>query len=88
VDAANTPKRAFDVANVLSDANGNPMNLPGYSATVSIMPEALGIGAGKIDVNGMSADSEVLRITVDVTYDANQHVVLDGYRTRYMPFTQ
>jgi hypothetical protein len=36
----------------------------------------------------MSADSEVLRITVDVTYDANQHVVLDGYRTRYMPTTQ
>jgi MSHA pilin protein MshD len=88
VDAAGTPKQAFDVGNVLSDANGNAMNLQGYSATVAIVPEVLGTGAGAIPVNGTAADNDVLRITVDVAYAAGQHVVLDGYRTRYLPTTQ
>ncbi len=41
--------------------------------------ELNGIGAA-----GASADTDVLRITVEVSYDG-QVLALDGYRTRYAP---
>jgi MSHA pilin protein MshD len=80
VAAPNTAAAAFDVGGVLADANGNALNLNGYSARLTIRPATLGgVGAA-----GTGADTEVLRITVRVDYDG-QFVELDGYRTRYAP---
>jgi MSHA pilin protein MshD len=80
VAAANQATSAFDVGGVLSDANGNSLNLPGYRATVTITPQVLnGVGS-----NGTLADTDVLRIRITVSYDGDQ-LVLDGYRTRYAP---
>lgn len=74
---------AFNYNGKLSDAANNPMNLDGYTASVSVVPEALGDIAG-----GTTADPDVLRITVTVNYDATHSVTLDGYRTRYAPNAQ
>ena len=80
VPAANKPTTAFDLNGQLSDANGNPMPVSGYAASVTITPQVLGgIGAA-----GANADTEVLRIRVTVSYGSEQ-VVLDGFRTRYAP---
>lgn len=80
VDQAGEAKAAFDIGGVLSDANGNPIDAPGYSAFVTIRPAILnGIGD-----NGTNANTDVLRITVEVRYD-NDKLVLDGYRTRFAP---
>jgi len=72
---------AFDnTAGVLADANGNALGVAGYTARLMITPSTLnGIGD-----NGVAADTNVLRITVQVSYDG-QSVTLDGYRTRYAP---
>ncbi|MDL2353622.1 MAG: type II secretion system protein [Pseudomonadota bacterium] len=72
---------AFDVGGVLSDAGGTPMNLPGYTVRLTIVPEALG---GIAPGNTANDVGDVLRISVAVSYD-NQTLVLDGYRTRYAP---
>lgn len=87
VPAANTATAAFDVNGVLADANGNPMNVSGYTARLTITSEALGAGAGMIGAAGTSADTDVLRIRVEVSYDG-QSLALDGYRTRYAPVIQ
>lgn len=81
VDAPGTPKAAFNnAAGKLVDTNGSLIDVSGYSATVTVRPSVLnGIGD-----TGTSADTDVLRITVDVTYDG-QVLALDGYRTRYAP---
>lgn len=81
VDQPGTPKAAFnDAAGKLLDAHGNAMDVAGYAATVTIRPAILnGIGDA-----GSSADTDVLRITVEVSYDG-QTLALDGYRTRYAP---
>lgn len=68
-------------AGVLTDANGDAMNVAGYTATVSVIPESIG---GIPVANTTSADSDVLRIRVEVRYD-QESVVLDAYRTRYAP---
>lgn len=79
-DAAGTAKAAFDVGGVLSDATGDPVGAAGYTAQVTIRPAELnGIGAA-----GASADTDVLRITIDVSY-GGQKLTLDGYRTRFAP---
>lgn len=79
VTASNTPSAAFNVNNALVDTNGGAMPA-GYAATVTITPQALeGVGAA-----GASADTEVLRIRVTVSYDKEQ-IVLDGFRMRYAP---
>eukprot|EP01114_Cavostelium_apophysatum_P006555 TRINITY_DN17925_c0_g1_i1.p1 TRINITY_DN17925_c0_g1~~TRINITY_DN17925_c0_g1_i1.p1 ORF type:complete len:195 (-),score=57.20 TRINITY_DN17925_c0_g1_i1:9-593(-) len=78
--AAGQPTAAFDVGGQLADANGNPMGLSGYTARVTITPQALG-GIGGA---GAAADTEVLRIRVEVSYGSDT-VVLDGFRTRYAP---
>jgi MSHA pilin protein MshD len=75
--------RFYNAANQLADANGNPIGVNGYDATVNIVPETLNGIAG-----GTTADPDVLRITVTVTYDGGQTVSLDGYRTRYAPQIQ
>jgi MSHA pilin protein MshD len=80
VAAPNAAAAAFDVGGVLADANGNALNLAGYSARLTIRPATLG-GAGAA---GNVADTDVLRITVRVDYDG-QFVELDGYRMRYAP---
>lgn len=80
VAAANQASAAFNVNGQLADANGNPMPVGGYTARVTVTPAALGgIGAA-----GTSANTEVLRIRVEVGYGSDK-VVLDGFRTRYAP---
>ncbi|KQQ86422.1 type II secretion system protein [Massilia sp. Leaf139] len=67
-------------ASGLVDALGRSMNLADYSATVAITPDKLG------EINaGTSADSEALRIRIEVSYAGDDPVVLDGYRARYLP---
>jgi MSHA pilin protein MshD len=82
VSASATPVAAFNGGGAsLLDALGRPMDLAGYSATVSIMPDRLGDIAA-----GTGADSEALRIRIVVTYTGGDTpVTLDGYRARYAP---
>jgi MSHA pilin protein MshD len=87
VAAANTPSAAFDVGGVLSDANGNPLRVNGYTARLTITPEPLGPAGGQVGAVGTSADTDVLRIRVEVSYD-EETLVLDGYRSRYAPVIQ
>jgi MSHA pilin protein MshD len=87
VGAANTPTAAFDVNGVLSDANGNALMVNGYTARLTITPEPLGPAGAVIGATGTSADTDVLRIRVEVSYD-DQAVVLDAYRSRYAPAIQ
>jgi MSHA pilin protein MshD len=92
VTASGTATAAFDVNGVLSDANGNPLSLTGYTASVTITPVALGPSGGTVGVDspsagvstGTSADNEALQISVKIGYDG-QTLTLDGYRTRYAP---
>lgn len=68
-----------------TDAAGNSFPA-GYAATVSIVPAALGpAGVLQIAAYATPQNMNVLRITVSVTYDNNNSIVLDGYRTRYAP---
>jgi MSHA pilin protein MshD len=76
---------AFDVGGLLSDATGNSMDVKGYSASLTISPASLGPSSASIGSAGTLADTAVLHITVEVTYDTDQKVVLDGYRARYAP---
>lgn len=81
VSAANKPEPAFDVGGFLSDANGNRIAVEGYTATLTVSPAVLnGIGAA-----GTSANTDVLRITVEISYQGDKVLALDGYRTRYAP---
>jgi MSHA pilin protein MshD len=92
VDAGGVRKAAFDIGGQLSDANGNALNLAGYSAFLTIRPAALGPVGSVVGVDnpgaGVSttstADNEMLRITVRIEYDG-QALELDGYRARYAP---
>jgi MSHA pilin protein MshD len=85
VAAANTLTAAFnDGSGALADANGNALGVTGYAARVRIAPATLGPSGAAIGSAGSAADSEVLRITVQVDYDG-QSLVLEGYRTRYAP---
>jgi MSHA pilin protein MshD len=84
-DYVNAPRvwvAAFDDAGgVLRDANGNRIDVTGYTARLMISPAALG-GVG--NAGDTDANTEVLRITVQVSYDG-QTLTLDGYRARYAP---
>ena len=83
VAAPNQATAAFDAGGQLVDASGNAIPAAGYTARLSITPQALGgIAAG-----GTSADTNVLRIRVEVAY-AGETIVLDAYRTRYAPGPQ
>lgn len=71
---------------VVTDVSGDPMLPAGYRALVTITPVAgFGPAGMQIGTAGASADSDVLRISVDVRYGDNQHIVLERYRTRYAP---
>lgn len=72
-----------DASGNLLDVNGEALGVAGYAASVSVVPADLGDIAG-----GANEDPNVLRITVTVTYDGNQSVSLDGFRTRYAPQVQ
>ncbi|PVX37013.1 MSHA pilin protein MshD [Janthinobacterium sp. 78] len=56
----------------------------GYKVSVTISPDAgLGPADAMLPSDATPVNMNVLRITVTVTYGANQHIVLAGYRTRY-----
>ena len=84
VSAANTAVSAFNVGGALADANGRAMNVTGYTATVTITPEALGPAGIQVGTGGTAADTDMLRIRITVSFD-KQSLVLDGYRARYAP---
>ena len=72
-----------NAAGVLADATGRAMDVAGYSVRLTIQPEKL----NDIGETGCgTANTEVLRITVQVDYDGRT-LVLDGYRTRYAPYS-
>ncbi|TFW30985.1 type IV pilus modification PilV family protein [Massilia horti] len=87
VTAAGTSAAAFDVNGRLSDANGNPIDVNGYTASLTITAVGLGPANAAIGATGTSPDADVLRIRVEVSYDG-QTLVLDGYRARYAPTIQ
>ncbi len=69
----------------ITDAAGNGFP-SGYSATVNIVVDtAFGPAGAQIAAGAAAASQNVLRITVTVSYDSGNSVVLDGYRTRYAP---
>lgn len=80
VAGANQATAAFDAGGVLADASGNPIPASGYTARLTITPQ----GVGGIAASGTSADVDVLRIRVEVSYPG-ETITLDGYRTRYAP---
>jgi MSHA pilin protein MshD len=88
VAAQGVATAAFDNgAGVLVDANGNALGVAGYTARLTISPARVGgIGndPGTPANPANTADTEVLRITVTVSFDG-QSISLDGYRTRYAP---
>jgi MSHA pilin protein MshD len=81
VAAPNTSVAAFDAGGKLLDAAGTDMKVDGYTARLTIVPEALGGIASGYTASDVG---DVLRISVEVKYD-NETLVLDGYRTRYAP---
>ena len=85
VVAGNTPSGAMisSADGAPLDANGNPIDVTGYTVSLTIRPEAL----NNITVSGVTANENVLRITVTVNFDG-QALVLDGYRARYAPNDQ
>jgi MSHA pilin protein MshD len=88
VAAPGVATAAFDnLGGVLVDANGTALGLTGYTARLTISPASLG-GIGNDPANPVypanTADTDVLRITVTVSFDG-QSISLDGYRTRYAP---
>ena len=88
VTAPDTWTNAFNNGTgVLVDANGAPLDVTGYSARLKITPVTLkGIGNALASPPNPAntADTDVLRITVEVSYDG-ETVTLDGYRVRYAP---
>jgi MSHA pilin protein MshD len=82
VSASDLATASFnDGAGKLADALGRPMDVSGYTATVTIAPDAL----GDIVAGTNAADSDALRIRVVVSFDKTESVTLDGYRARYDP---
>lgn len=92
VAAAGTSTAAFDIGGSLRDANGNVLDLAGYTARLTIRPASIGPAGAVVGVadatagvsTASSADNELLRITVRIEYDG-QFLELDGYRARYAP---
>ena len=88
VTAPDTWTTAFNNgAGDLVDANGAKLDVKGYSARLKITPALLGgigndLAAPPNPAN--TADTNVLRISVEVSYDG-ETVTLDGYRVRYAP---
>lgn len=87
VTAYSTPQAAFTNAGALVDAAGLPISVTGsgnYTASLTITPTPLGPPGSIISSDGTPVGTNVLRITVIVSYGSNS-VTLEGYRTRYAP---
>lgn len=82
VGAAGVAMAAFDANGVPVGATGKAIGAEGYAARVTIFREGLHNIAAPA---GSSADVDVLRIRVSVSFPGDDPVVLDGYRTRYDP---
>ncbi|HEY0061667.1 MAG TPA: type II secretion system protein [Telluria sp.] len=80
-----TSMTAGDTSGRITDATGAAMVSGNYTAKVTINAAAIGPAGLRVGTAGGTADNDALRITVDVTYGASQHIVLDTYRTRYAP---
>ena len=61
--------------NPITDLNGTPLGLDGYSATIAVTRQGL----------GAIPAAEALLISVTVTGPGNTTVALHGYRMRYAP---
>ena len=80
-----TSMTAGDSSGRITDVTGSAMVTNNYKAMVTIDPAALGPAGMLVGNASGGADNDALHISVDVSYGANQHIVLDGYRTRYAP---
>lgn len=74
-----------DSSGLITDVTGSTMVSANYKAKVRIDPAAIGPPGLRVGNAGGTADNDALHVTVDVTYGANEHIVLDSYRTRYAP---
>ncbi len=90
-DYATANGGVYTLASPIPDLTGTGASPAGYSATIQLIPEALGPAGAQIasatpasatDASAMN----VLRIRVTVTNGAAS-VTLEGYRTRYAPTT-
>jgi len=73
---------AGSATSTIPNLTGGSSSQAGYSATISLTPEALGGIASVAAAAGMN----VLRIKVTVSsYAFPENVVLEGYRTRWAP---
>jgi MSHA pilin protein MshD len=76
--------RALNTAESYKDDVAKKSFPDGYKVSVTISPDAgLGPADAMLPSDATPVNMNVLRITVTVTYGANQHIVLAGYRTRY-----
>ncbi|UUZ54721.1 hypothetical protein LP419_01275 [Massilia sp. H-1] len=80
-----TSMTVSDSSGRITDVTGSAMVTNNYKAMVTIDPAALGPAGMLVGNASGGADNDALHISVDVSYGANQHIVLDGYRTRYAP---
>ena len=88
VTAPGVAVRAFDINGELSDAASQRIDVTGYIATLTIVPDNLNNIVAVPAAQANNADVEVLRIRVEVEYGAETPLVLDAYRTRYAPGLQ
>jgi MSHA pilin protein MshD len=85
VSAPKVAEAAFDIKGVLSDAAGQPIEVSGYTARLTLEAEDLNGITALPPASNNPADVDVLRIRVEVGYGGDAPVVLDAYRTRYAP---
>lgn len=90
-DYATANGGAYTLASPIPDLTGTGASPAGYSATIQLIPEALGPAGAQITSASPASATDasamnVLRIRVTVTNGAAS-VTLEGYRTRYAPTT-
>lgn len=76
---------AGDTSGVITDIHGVRLFGSGYSAKVTITPNASLGPPGRVIAGAAGADTNLLHISVRVAYGTGQSIVLDRYRTRYAP---
>ncbi len=74
-------ERAFDSGGVLTDAAGQAINPTGYTAWLTVTAYTGWNGA----VTSAPASTDLLKITVSVSYNGGEAIQLDGFRFRYAP---
>lgn len=90
-DYATANGGVYTLASPIPDLTGTGVSPAGYSATIQLIPEALGPAGAQIASAAPASTTDasamnVLRIRVTVTNGAAS-VTLEGYRTRYAPTT-